>query len=244
MPLKDEEQLKNVHEMLQGLYKHYHYSPKALRELRELAQLLDEKINKPVNLRGTRWLRHMIRALAFMIKSFSVIYAHLKNTTSENTSSVEMKDRARNTVNVLRNFRNRFIHLTLDVLAVFKALSLLFQRDDIVISAAKDGLYSTELQLRAMIARPGKNLQDFLDEVGNGHIYKGVTLKRMPNDLNAFIRDKQRMINTIIQFLNSRFESLDSDPRVWPESVEDLAAIWGGRSRLLGSAFWTSFGGK
>lgn len=29
--LKDEEQLKNVQEMLQGLYKHYHYSPKALR---------------------------------------------------------------------------------------------------------------------------------------------------------------------------------------------------------------------
>ena len=53
----------------------------------------------------------------------------------------------------------------------------------------------------------------------------------MPNDLNAFIRDKQRIINTIIQFLNSRFESLDSDavlvavkifyPRVWPESVEE-----------------------
>ena len=100
----------------------------------------------------------------------------------------------------------------LDVLAVFKTLSLLFQRDNIVISAAKDGLYSTELQLRAMIARPGKNLQDFLDEVGDGHIYKGVTLKRMPNDLNAFIRDKRRMINTIIQFLNSRFEILDSDP--------------------------------
>ena len=111
---------------------------------------------------------------------------------------------------------------------------MLFQRDNIVISAANDGLYSTELQLRAMIARPGKNLQDFLDEVGDSHIYKGVTLKRMPNDLNAFIGDKQRMINTIIQFLNSIFESLDSDPvlatgkifdpRVWPESVEDLAA--------------------
>lgn len=49
-------------------------------------------------------------------------------------------------------------------------------------------------------------------EVGDGHIYKGVTLTRMPNDLNAFIRDKQRMITTVIQFLNSRFESLDSDP--------------------------------
>ncbi|KAK2554058.1 Zinc finger protein 862 [Acropora cervicornis] len=113
--LKDEEQLKNVQEMLQGLYKHYHYSPKALRELKELAQLLDEKINKPVNLR------------------------------------------------------------------VFKALSLVFNRDNIVIAVAKDGLYPTELQLRAMIARPGKNFQDFLNEVGDGDIYKGVTLKRMPN---------------------------------------------------------------
>ena len=232
--LKDEEQLNNVQEMLQGLYKHYHYSPKALRELKELAQVLDEKINKLVNLRGTRWLPHISRALTVMMKSFSVIYAHLENTISENTSRVEMRGRARKTLNVLSNFRNLlFIHLMLHVLAVLKAPSLLFQRDNIVISAAKDGLYSTELQLRAMIARPGKNLLDFLDGVGDGNIYKGVTLTRMPNDLNAFIRDKQRIINTIIQFLNSRFESLDSDPvlaagkifdpRVWPESVEDLA---------------------
>ena len=49
--LKDEEQLNNVQEMLQGLYKHYHYSPKALRELKEPAQVLHEKINKPVNRR-------------------------------------------------------------------------------------------------------------------------------------------------------------------------------------------------
>ena len=99
--LKDEEQLKNVQEMLQGLYKHYHYSPKALRELQELAQLLDEKINKPLNLRGTRWLPHISGALTVMIKSFSVIYAQLENTISGNTSSVEMRGRARKTVNVL-----------------------------------------------------------------------------------------------------------------------------------------------
>ena len=66
--LKDEEQLNNVQEMLQGLYKHYHYSPKALRELKELGQVLDEKINKPVNLRGTRRLPH-ISTLAKQISS-------------------------------------------------------------------------------------------------------------------------------------------------------------------------------
>ena len=180
--LKDEQQLRNVQEMLQGLYKHYHYSPKALRELKELAQALDEKINKPVNLRATRWLPHINRALTVMMKNFSVIHAHLENTITANTSSVEMRGRARKTLNVLSSFRDLlFINFMLDVLAVLKALSLLFQKDNIVISAAKDGLYSTELQLRAMIARPGKNLQDFLDGVGDGIIYKGVNLKRMPN---------------------------------------------------------------
>lgn len=127
---EDEEQLNNVQEMLQGLYKHHHYSPKALRELKELAQVLDEKINKPVNLTGTRSLPHISRALTVMMKSFSVIYAHLENTISENTSSVEMRGRARKALNVLSNFRN---HLMLDVMAVLKALSLLFQRDKIVI---------------------------------------------------------------------------------------------------------------
>ena len=86
--LKDEEQLKNVQEMLQGLYKHYHYSPKALRDFKEFAQLLDEKINKPVNLRGTRWLPHMNRALTVMIKSFSVLSTLTWKTESQKTQAV------------------------------------------------------------------------------------------------------------------------------------------------------------
>ena len=59
--LKNERQLANLPEMFQGLYKNYHYSPK------ELAQVLDEKINKPVNPRGTWWLPHIDRALTVMI---------------------------------------------------------------------------------------------------------------------------------------------------------------------------------
>ena len=36
--MKDEKQLMDVNETLQGLYKQYHYSTKALRELREVAE--------------------------------------------------------------------------------------------------------------------------------------------------------------------------------------------------------------
>ena len=39
--VKDEKQLKDVKKTLQGLYKHYHYSSKALRELSEVAVTLE-----------------------------------------------------------------------------------------------------------------------------------------------------------------------------------------------------------
>ena len=60
-----------------------------------------------------------------------------------------------------------------------------------------------------------------------------IQLERHKNGTRPLYRDKQRIINTIIQFLNSRFESLDSDPvlavgkifdpRCWSESVENPA---------------------
>ena len=86
-----------------------------------------------------------------------------------------MRGRARKTLNVLSSF-------SLLSLVVLKALSLLFQKDTIVISALKDGLHFTELQIRAMIRRPGKNVQQFLDQMGDCAIYKGASLKRMPNN--------------------------------------------------------------
>ena len=53
----------SLRDMLQSIYKHYHYSPKALNELRELAEVMGEKIHKPGNLKGTRWVPHLHRAL-------------------------------------------------------------------------------------------------------------------------------------------------------------------------------------
>ena len=38
------EEFNKLRETLQSLYKEYHYSPKALRELRELAEALEEKV--------------------------------------------------------------------------------------------------------------------------------------------------------------------------------------------------------
>ena len=61
--IRDDDQLYRLQEVLIHLYKQYHYSPKALCELREIAAALDEACLKPVNLEGTRWLPYIHRAL-------------------------------------------------------------------------------------------------------------------------------------------------------------------------------------
>ena len=52
-------QLEEAKDMLQGIWKHYHYSPKAVRELKELAESMQVKAYKAVKADGTRWVPHL-----------------------------------------------------------------------------------------------------------------------------------------------------------------------------------------
>jgi hypothetical protein len=56
--IKTNPMLVTVQDMLKKIYKHYHYSPKVLRELRTIAESLEEKSIKPTNLSGTTHLPH------------------------------------------------------------------------------------------------------------------------------------------------------------------------------------------
>lgn len=51
---------------LQSLYKECHYSPKALQELRELAEGPEENVSRPLNVLGARWLPHLKTALKIL----------------------------------------------------------------------------------------------------------------------------------------------------------------------------------
>ena len=79
---KGESILTELKDLLQGIYKHYHYSPKALQELNELAQVLERSVLKPVSVRGTRWTPHLHRALKVFLQNFTVIYTHFENTAA------------------------------------------------------------------------------------------------------------------------------------------------------------------
>lgn len=62
-------------------HRQYHYSPKALREWRDIADALEERELKPTNLHGTRWLPHLQKALTVLLKNYTVIITHFDHIT-------------------------------------------------------------------------------------------------------------------------------------------------------------------
>ena len=76
--LKSNETMMNIKELLNGCWKHYKYSPKALRELREMAEAMEMKVGKPTKASGTRWVSHLLRALDVLLqKTFKQLFLTL-----------------------------------------------------------------------------------------------------------------------------------------------------------------------
>ena len=63
--------LQEAKEMLQRLWKQYHYSPKAVRELKEIAESMEVRAYKAAKANGTRWVLHLQRTLSvLLLKNF------------------------------------------------------------------------------------------------------------------------------------------------------------------------------
>lgn len=77
------------------------------------------------------------------------------------------------------------------------------QRNDITLTSPRDWdrLQQTVLEL----------CQGCLKNIGNGNDYNGVTLTRCANDLAQFNITKQGRINTIIRYLEERFQCLQGN---------------------------------
>ena len=60
-------ELEEAKSMLQSIWKHYHYSPKAVRELKESAETVQVRAYKAVKEDVTRWVPHLKRALEVLL---------------------------------------------------------------------------------------------------------------------------------------------------------------------------------
>jgi len=233
--IKDVQYFADLTEMLKGLYKHYHYSAKALRELEELASVMAEGCNRPVNVTGSRWVPHNFRALKVVCNKYKVIHAHMHQTAVSGNSSATMQGRARNVISKLESYKHvAFMFFMLDILDELQKLSLTFQKDEVAVSDVKNALERTRLSLTALLARPGANLRKFEQSV-NVTVFETVTLNKRVNDDAELTNLKNRVVNATNQYLGDRFDNFEQDPvlsaahilevRHWPNDREQLAVF-------------------
>ena len=211
--LSDVPVLKDVKEMLQGIWKHYHYSAKAVRELKELAESMEVRAYEAIKADGTRWVPHMQRALNILLsKNFQVVVLHFQHTSQARDASNQMQGRA---VNYSKKFTSyKFVaimHLLLDIVDALSKVSLSFQEDGITISRVQDNLTALLAKLESFKERPGQQLNSFLTEVGDGNTFKGIELQR-DADRQAINAIQASAVNAAMTFIQERFEGMEADP--------------------------------
>ena len=149
---KDVVLFREAKELLQGLWKYYHYYPKAVRELKELAQPMGERAYRTVKAECTRWIPNLERALTVLLnKNFQLIVLHFQHAVEERDSSKEMQERAQNCLKNLQSYKFLvFLHLQLDVTKEFSHVSLLLQKNDVSVPEIQDRVNTLNAALDAM----------------------------------------------------------------------------------------------
>ena len=76
---------------LMNLYYLYQNSPKRLRELKQIAEIMDEQVLKPEKVHGTRWLQHKMNACHALITSYPAIITHLESLAATGKTAEQAK---------------------------------------------------------------------------------------------------------------------------------------------------------
>ncbi len=226
--------LEDVISMLMNLYSLYSCSPKRMRDLKALADIMEEDIPKPQKANGTRWLQHKQRACDSLIKGYSVIVAHLENCAEDQCTP--KKDQAK-PKGFLRQLKSgKFVLYLLmfsELLRPFAQLSLCLQQDSVAllqIQTILDNFYSqleterpvtSQYQQLISAAKSQKTLQ-----------FKGVEPKMEKLNMEKITEDESALISDIQDCVRDRFGDLNDNPvlgslrildtRTWPGEKAEL----------------------
>lgn len=244
-----EDALKEAKDLLQGIYKQYKFSAKARRELKTIAEALEEKVLIPSNILGTRWTAHMFRALQSLLqRNFQAIYIYFDNCAESGGkhASDTMVGRSKNIRAKLHNYKFLlFLHLLLDILGATKHLSLQFQSDKCTLVSARDSVKTFLMEIKGLLNH-APNVTQFEQSVDRGSgsdssdsdgdeptmKWKGIKLRSSKNDKKDFEQLKKRVVGKVVQYVEVRFGFFETDeilnglqildPSNWPEDEDHL----------------------
>lgn len=209
------------------LFYAYKNSPKRLRELKALGDIMNEVVNKPLKAHGTRWVQHKLQATEALLKSYSVVVAHLENMANDKTHD---QAKAKGILDKVNNFK--FVsHLLYfqHLLRPISRLSVTWQKEVVeapLVLATLNNLKQTLGNMKDQQEYPGElkdiasaqqsvdaddQLQnpitgDAENEPQQPVMFKGTQLKKVKVGLGYFLRHSQEYVGAIEKELEQRFD--------------------------------------
>ncbi|ROI15239.1 Zinc finger protein 862 [Anabarilius grahami] len=194
----------HVYNLLNMVWKTYHFSSKSMRELRALGEELGVRLNVPGSVSGTRWLPHVNRALQTLLKpggkdkhlqnpgQFTAVYYHMEHLTASSTNA-DIAGRSRKVKKMMEDGSFvGFCHFLADLFEAISKFSFLLQRNDVILPQAVNGIENLLATIEAMSVRckPGGRLAELLADLqdqrrqqegeGETHLlykFQGITIK-------------------------------------------------------------------
>ena len=225
-----------VRDALRSLYQEYHYSAKALRELRELAEALDDHISRPANFFGARWLPHLQTARQVLFRGYRTLMMHCQNTKEIHVGSAGRQGRATFAVKYLTSFRGLlFTNFLWDIAKEAAHLSKVLQAEFLTVTtAAASAVRKFEMQCLNMKASNAPRVNSFLKEAGAANVFRATAITREDSDVRQFEKTRMSVLDEIGHNMDERFHYLFNDPDVksssvldpdtWPGDPEELAS--------------------
>ena len=211
-----------VQDVLRSLYQEYHYSAKALRELKELAEALDDQISRPTNVFGARWLPHLQTALRALFRGYRTLMMHCQNTKEMHVGSIGRQGRAGFSAKFLTSYRGLLMASFLwDIAEEAAYLSKTFQAEFLTVTTATAAVRKFELQCSAMKSSDGPRVMAFMKEVGESNLFRGIAITREDSDVAQFKKIKVSVLDEIGHSMAERFHYLFDDPVIKASSVLD-----------------------
>ncbi|KAF3859041.1 hypothetical protein F7725_021440 [Dissostichus mawsoni] len=171
--LKELDMLKALHQNLKWLYKHYKFSPKALHELRLVAESLEEKI------------------VCESYVVFVTYFQDLLSTERRPKPSPKVRGRAYRILTFLMNYDNvLFSYFIRDTFEALSELSLNFQKDSLTVCDAVEALETCSLKLVDLQFEPTEGMQEVIDAVSETGLFRGTKLKYVNEGQIVSLRKK------------------------------------------------------
>ncbi|KAK1895239.1 Zinc finger protein 862 [Dissostichus eleginoides] len=227
--IKENPKMQQLQATLCSIYEQYHYAPKALRELRMIAEAMEEKVLKPTTLHGARWVPYVHCAAKVLCDSFPVILAHFEDMASlerRPKPSAAVTGRAKKVSSYLKDYGSvLFLHFLCHVLDHLATLSKVFQKDSVTVCEAVESQERCFWNLSSLKTRMGLCMETFVEQSNGSGCYKGVQLNRASS--STLEPQRAAVIDAVISHLDERLKDLHQDsivakfraldPSCWPK---------------------------